>query len=314
MNKHIAKIRTVLVTGAGGFLGSYLIEALIQENLFQIMAFDLDKATLTKRFDQAEQLGFYDIADFENKNIPFDQVDIVIHCAFSRSFEGFALAKSLEFTKQILGTAAEYEISSFINISSRSVYGQNPNTPWSEVTPVNPDSLYAMAKFSSELLVQTLAKAESNFFYTNLRLAGLVGPELDVRIVNRFVQQALKGETIKIKGGNQQFAYLDVRDAASGIAALLQKKSKTWKSVFNLGYYRSYSIIEIAEVVANVARKFNYPEVKINIEKTDEMLYADIDSSLFYTNTNWKPKYDMEAIVASIFEKQLKPKKYKCKQ
>lgn len=302
---NLTEMQKILVIGAGGFLGKYLIDALLEKNEYEVLAFDLAKERLVAKFPNRNEIFFYDTSDWKQGNIPFNEVDIVIHCAFSRSMKGSELAKSLIFAQEIFSVSAANNCH-VINISSRSVYGQNPNIPWCEMTPVDPDSLYALSKFDSELLLKTAFSSNKNTFYTNIRLAGLIGPELDARIVNKFIHQALNGETSNIKGGSQQFAFFDVKDAADGLVALLQTPPQSWKPIYNLGYIRSYSIMEIADMVAKTAREFNCDEVAINLEKTDDRLYAEIDSSLFYNDTGWQPKYDMQATIRDIFLYQLR--------
>ncbi|NLV97261.1 MAG: NAD(P)-dependent oxidoreductase [Desulfovibrionales bacterium] len=125
--------------------------------------------------------------------------------------------------------------------------------------------------------------------------------------MNKFIDNAINEQDLKIVGGTQQFAYLDIRDAASGIIALLAVPAEKWKPVYNLGYLRSYSIQEIANIVKIVGKEFNL-FVKIIKETSDVSSFAELDSTLFYHDTNWQPKYNMEAMVRNIFENRLRGK------
>jgi nucleoside-diphosphate-sugar epimerase len=296
--------KSVLITGAGGILGQQLIAQLIDIGRYQMIAVTSQADYYSKQFHKNKLIRFYNSGNLEGSRLPFHETDVVIHCAFARTNSEPELADSLHFAQQVFAEAFDNNCH-VINISSRSVYGQNPNTPWNETTPVEPDSYYALAKFNCELLLQASFRSNLNVFHTNIRLAGLVGPNLDARMVNKFITRSLTGEPLMIKGGNQQFAYLDVRDAASGIIALLNKNPQNWKPIYNLGYIRSYTIKEIAETVAVVAPRFNCPEVRIDFEKTNEMLYAELDSTLFYSDTGWQPQYDMVAIAENIFRSMI---------
>ena len=296
--------KTILVTGAGGLLGREILNQLCSLNSYNVFALTSNRSKLSKLFSNEPNIKILGHEELDNKQVPFNEIDVVMHCAFARSNNGYELAESLNFSQRIFTESIKSNCS-IINISSRSVYGQNPNTPWMETTKVEPNSLYALAKYSSEIMLQGIVESYNNRGYTNIRLAGLISPEISDRVVNKFIDSTLKGKSICIIGGKQQFAYLDARDAASGIIFLLQAAPQTWQPIYNLGHLKSYSIKEIAEAVAKVAGKFNCPEVKINIEKTDEALYAEMDSTLFYTDTNWQPNYDMDMIVESIFADKL---------
>lgn len=298
-------MKTILITGAGGFLGRYLIEAFIREPQYKVLAFDLTTEIILKRYAQFKQIEFFENADFINNNIPFDKVDIIIHCAFSRSSEGKALAGSLDFTKKMLLAAKAHNIQAFINISSRSVYGQNPDIPWTEQTIVCPDSMYALTKYSSELLTNIVA-SNTGLNCTNIRLAGLNSPGLNERITSVFINKVIDGKPIKIIGGKQSFSFLDIRDAAIGIIKLINNViPEKWQPIYNLGPTYSHSIIELAEIIAEVSRDFIQHEVQIEIEESDVELYSQMDSRLFYQETGWRPQYDMRATVKSIFENQM---------
>lgn len=298
-------MKKILITGAGGFLGKYLIDSLLNENDFLIYAFDISKEVLTQRYSENSKIKFYDSKDFKEDKISFNEIDIIVHLAFGRAHKGeIEIARSLLFTSELFKIASINKIN-IINISTQEVYGSEYNKSRKENSETIPKSYYGLAKLSSECIL--------NAYYllldinvANLRLAGLIGKETDQRMVNKFVKNAMNVVPINIIGGFQIFSQLDVRDAANGITALLKTPTEKWKPIYNLGYLKSYSIIEIAETVAKVAKKFNYPDVVINLNKTDETLYAEMNSSLFYSDTNWKPKYDMEAIVESIFEYKIR--------
>ncbi len=292
-------MKNILITGAGGLLGGELIKELLHTP-HNVYALTSNKEKLEKEF--GDKVIVYQNEDLFAGNMPIEGITLIVHCAFSRSQDGQDIANSLKFTRDVFFSAAINNCD-IINISSRSIYDQNPNTPWTESTAIRPDTLYAMAKLTSELLAETTSNNKINF--TNIRLAGLLAPSFDSRIVNKFIDNAIQKRYIKITGGKQQFAFLDIRDAVAGIIALIHSQSKNWAPIYNLGYLKSYSITEIAETVKKVAAEYNI-DVTIVIESSDAMLHAELDSSLFYKDTNWTPKYDMEAIVKSIFKYKIK--------
>lgn len=291
----------ILITGAGGFLGNELIKQLIATE-HQAFALTSNKKSLQKKFPNNCEV--FSIEEWKNETLPLQKIDTVIHCAFSRTFDFISLKESLDFSKDIF-SKADYNI---INISSRSVYGQNPQIPWLEDSEVQPDTMYAFSKYATELLINLKDSSNNTSNYTNIRLAGLIGVEFNDRLINKFIDFAIVNNAINIKGGGQQFAYLDTRDAASAIISLLETDPKKWNLTYNLGHTESFNIIEIANTVKKVATEFIQKEVIINIDKTDAVLYANIDSSRFYQDTHWKPQYSLEEMIRRIFKYKLKQK------
>jgi len=163
--------------------------------------------------------------------------------------------------------------------------------------------LYSLGKISSELL---LKKYKNNMIkVTNLRLAGLVSPVFNDRIVNKLIDKVINKEEIEIVGGKQQFPLMDLRDAASAIRSLIDSDIKRWQFIYNLGVDKCYTIIDIANLIKEISCDYGYSQVNINFVETDLNLYADMDSSLFYKEFNWKPQFDMRDIVKTIFDYKL---------
>lgn len=290
-----------MITGAGGFLGGELLNQIIEDTDYFAVAITSQPHKLYEKFGK-ERLVCYGFEDINNDIINWQNIDTIVHCAFARSQDGKELAVSLERTKLLFEKAYYEKVRRVINISSQGVYGQSNKPLWKENTRVAPDSLYALSKYNSELMAE-LINILNETFISNLRLPGLTGGRegLRLEIVSRFVTNAINKEPIKIIGGKQVFSNMDVRDAASGILALIKTDRKKWKKVYNLGCEWRHSIIEIAEIVKEIAKEYN-KNVKIVIEEKDVYLDSGMDSTLFYKDTGWKPKYNMKDIVKNLFD------------
>lgn len=297
--------KTILITGAGGVLGSELVQQLISRGEHQIVALDLTKDKLSAEIFCNDLIECYDNQEWKQGRLPWDKIDGVVHCAFARSSEGRLLAESLNFTKELFSEAVDNRVSFIINISSQSVYGRSQTPLWTEETPVSPeppDTFYALAKYASELLTLSICNAKgSKTVATNLRLASLSGRGMDERLTARFVKSALTGEAIKLIGGGQTMAFMDVRDAAAGIIALIDTDTPLWKDVYNFGNQWCHSIREIAETVAYLSKQYTENSVEIEIEEKDIQLDTGMDSSLFYRDTNWIPKHDLKSMIRWLF-------------
>ena len=291
----------IMITGAGGFLGNELLNQLSKNPKYKIIALTSKEDKIYRRFSNNKSITCYNLYDINNKSIPWSDIDMIIHCAFARSYEGHSLANSLEFTTSLLLKAKNEGVKGFINISSQSVYGGHSNPLWRESLQVSPDSTYSMAKYATEIIIKIICE-DSQMKYTNLRLSSLVGPELDVRLVSKFVNNAINSKPIQIIGGKQILSFMHVKDAAEGLFALINIEKSIWKNTYNFGSTNRHTILEIAEIVKRIAPEYTSNPVSIEIEEKDVHIDSGMDSSLFYNDTGWKPKYDMDAIVRSLFE------------
>lgn len=290
------QIKTVLVTGAGGFLGSHLLTQLLESD-YQVQALSSQKAAIEKQY--GNRVKAYDFADFDAGELAWGNVDCVIHCAFATQSERKHLAESLAFTQSVFLQAAKAGVSRVINFSTRSVYGADASLQTDEKAAINPINEYGLAKYASELVLEGIAK-QSNMHYINLRLSSLLGAGYDVRLVNKFVKAAMETGEIKIVGGKQSFSFMDVRDAVSAVILLLSDNSQHWNKTYNLGSNKQYTITELAQIVASEVKKATGKEVAVNVEEKDIALTAGMDSSAFYRDFGWHPKYEVVDAVESI--------------
>ncbi len=293
--------KVVLITGAGGFLGGMLLEKLFLSNQFMPMALTSDKDKILNKYPHMNKSMCFDMDDWDKGKIDWNQIDVIVHCAFSRASHPTKLAESLCFTENLLNDARKNNHIGFINISSQGIYGKT-NPLWTENTPPSPDYLYAMAKYASELLTRNICRDKIS--YTNIRLAGLTGGQMGVQkgAIYQFVKNALEGKVIKVTGGQQILSNIDVRDAADGIIALIHLPYNKWNPIYNLGCPWRHSILEIAQIVQKIGPQYTDIPIKIEVEPGDSYINAGVDASLLYAHTGWTPKYNMDDIIVSMFE------------
>lgn len=296
-------VSTILVSGASGFLGSELLKQLIEDGNYNVIAISSKKESLITKFGSSPQFKVIRREDWKNEIDQDIKIDILVNCAFPRSSDPEQLAKGLVYTENLIRESIDLNIKKIINISSQSVYSQKEKSLADEKTPIIPESLYGMTKYSSERIIAVLCEnSNDKVFFSNIRLGSLSGVGLKARMTNRFVKHALKGQPIIINGGNQKVSYLDVRDAASALIAMMNKDSSLWNQVYNLGNYDYCTVLELAEIVKDVAKEYTIDNVKLEIREEESNFSNLINSELFYNDFKWRPYYTIELMVKELFE------------
>lgn len=264
----------VAVTGASGFLGNEVIRLLLQDEDCTIVAFTSQKVRLESTH-HSRRLLVYDRNDFKDKQ--FQDVDVLLNCAFPRNTDGVQMAKGLKYIKEVFEEAVKCKVREVINISSQSVYSQNKDYPASEDSELSLDSAYAVGKYASELLTNSIC---ADIKHTNIRLASLIGPEFDQRVVNKMIDAALKNRQIVFLGGVQKFGFMDITDAAQAIVAVIKNYDVEIADVYNIGIVGGYSLEKLAECIKE---RLISKGIEISTEKSLKESYhnSEIDNSKY---------------------------------
>lgn len=278
----------VAINGASGFLGKLLVKKLLKHDDVKIIAFT-SIIDVFDKYDVNGKLEVHGRDSFRNRELV--GVDVLINCAFPRNNDGKEMALGLKYISDFLNQAVNDGVKSVINISSQSVYSQNRTEAASEDYELCLESEYAVGKFASELLTNNICR---NIRHTNIRLASLIGPDFDQRVVNKMVASAIKTNTINIVKGNQQFGYMNVDDAANALVMVVMNKDSTWENVYNLGISGGYSLEYLAESVRSILK---HKDIKIlKNEKT-----YNVNSTLICTKFFEKFKFqNYTSIIDSI--------------
>ena len=287
--------KKIVITGASGFLGSHLVERLRDDEQYMVYALS------SKPDELRERLGGENVVYAHKDELSAEVLkdSIVISCAYPRNSTGTAVADGLRYIQTVFDSAVKSEANAIINISSQSVYSQQRTEAATEETPVCLESPYAVGKYAVELMLESICKG-SETRYTSLRMASLIGPGFDQRIVNRFVKQALETGKLTVKRNQQKFGFFDVEDAVNGIVAMLGTDEKFWKLVYNLGGAGSYTLVEIAETVRHVMSETNGTQLDIDIIDGEEYINSDLNCSVFCHAFNFMPQLSLSDSVRKI--------------
>lgn len=281
----------IAITGAGGFLGQYILKSVDKsKNMVYALTSKTEKVISTFN----GQYGIKPINKEKYTEIPWKSVDVLINCAYPRGEGGVLIADGLTYIQNVMMNAVNEGVKAVINVSSQSVYNQRRNEAASEYTALDLETKYAIGKYATELLTNSICQ---EIRHTNIRMASLIGPEFEQRLVNKFVKQALDGNDLNIQGTQQFFGFMDVEDAANAILRVAEDEGE-WNEVYNLGIKGTYSIIELAEKVKEIVNK----EISINIIEKDVWFNSEVEAKRFYERFDFLPQVTIEQTIKNILE------------
>jgi dTDP-glucose 4,6-dehydratase len=252
-----------LVTGAAGFLGSYLTDRLLAEG-HEVIGMDNRVSGQTENLDDAfehPEFSFYDHDVTEFIHVSGD-LDAVLHLAslaspvFYRDHPIKTLKVGALGTHKTLGLAKEKE-ATYLFTSTSEVYGDPEVNPQPEdyrgnVDPYGPRSCYDESKRYAESLIRAY-RDQHGLDVRVARIFNTYGPRMrldDGRVIPNFVRQALTGEDLTVYGdGEQTRAFCYVSDMIDGLVALLESDVQ---EPVNIGNPDERTINELAQIVIEV--------------------------------------------------------------
>lgn len=286
-------MRTILVTGASGFLGHFVVKELLKSPELEIVAIGGRPEDKANPLPENPKLKYYNLDKLFTEN--FTNIDTVINCAFARSNDAQQLAGAIAFTEQAIERFVTLGVNSVINISSQGVYERLPKGKLSnEDSPILPIDLYSMVKYSVESMFHVSAIP----YTTNVRLASLMMPQ---RFLYFFVKKAKAGEHFTVTTPNQYAALLDVKDAASGLVAIANLQPEKRSVTYNLGIGCQYSLLEYAEAVKTIGYKLGY-NVSFDVADNGTEVCSGMDSSKLIHDTVWKPTILKDEMIEELFK------------
>jgi dTDP-glucose 4,6-dehydratase len=292
----------VVITGAAGFIGSHLSEALLDRG-YQVVGIDNlltgDTANITHLANRDFTFIKHDVTNYIYVDGP---VDFVLHWASPASPIDYLELPIPTLKVGALGThkalgLAKAKGAKFVLASTSEVYGdplEHPQkeTYWGNVNPIGPRGVYDEAKRFAEAM--TVAYHRFHGLDTKIvRIFNTYGPRMrvnDGRAVPAFISQAIEGEDVTVFGdGTQTRSFTYISDLIEGIIRLMLSSVN---DPVNIGNPREMSIEEIARTIIRMTGSKS--RIVYRPLPTDDPKIRQPDITRARTLLGWEPKVPLE--------------------
>lgn len=295
-------MKHIIITGASGLVATELTYALLKQTDVHLYLLSTHMENISKRYGQHKnRVSCFTLQAFSRfVNDVRIKYDYCIHTAFSRNSSGKGIVESINYQRELIALLKKQDLGVFVNISSQSVYGKISEPLWKEDTQLDPDYLYAMGKYFSEVVTQQMLEG-SCIKWTNIRLCSVCE---NARFVRIFVQSAIDGNPILLTASDQQCSFIDIQDVVSALTAFMEKaKNINLLPVYNLGANLVNTIGEIAGMVKSIAeKKYGLKTVNIVEQESSNHFRIGMDATLFMNIFKWRPQLCMEDMIVHMFE------------
>lgn len=302
----------ILVIGGGGYLGAVLVERLLKEG-YRVKILDsfiYGKKAVEKYAGNPDvEVIEGDIRNIETVNIAMVDSVSVIHLAAvvgdpaSRARPELTVETNYLAAQMIASACRINGINKFIYASTCSVYGVGKDI-LDENAPLNPVSLYARTKISSEESIMSMA--DGKFKPVIMRMSTLFGYSARMRfdlVVNTMTMSAFTEGKIIVFGGSQWRPLLSLPDAAEAYLKVLQ--SNNGSRIYNVGSEeQNYMISEVASLAAEGIKQASGKDIPISIEgdSVDARDYR-VSFKRIQSELGFKVSYTIPMAAAEIWKK-----------
>lgn len=290
-----------LVTGAAGFLGSYLANRLTREG-HQVRALDDLSAGDPARLNAEVLFTRGDVTDRPKLWTLLQDVDCVYHLAAKVSVpESVSYPREYNIinvggTVSVMEAMRDVGVKRVVFTSSGSVYGDQNNQPLTETTPPNPGSPYAVSKLAAEHYVRTIG-ALWGIETVSLRVFNAYGPgqpqpAAHPPVIPHFLRQTVRGGSLVIYGrGEQTRDFVHVDDVVEAMVAAATAPTVD-RLVINIGSGDETSIRDLAQFVIEAVGKTTEWMYMENQDVGPSRMCADI--SLARAKLGYRPHVKLQ--------------------
>lgn len=333
ITEHYLKNKTVLITGAAGFIGSHLVDKCLELGAIVIGVdnFITGRKINLKHLD--ENANFYlveaDVSQTSEEYLELAleqlqisrpeaaKIDVLFHLASPASPPAYQKQPIATYLVNSLGThnllsfiQSQFPEARFVFASTSEVYGDpevhpQPESYWGHVNPNGLRSCYDESKRLGETICGTFQR----LYQMDIRIARIFntyGPRMrpdDGRILPNFINQALKKEPLTVYGdGKQSRAYCYVSDLVNGLIDLASIDNLAGETI-NLGNPDEYTVLQTALLVQKIINsEIAKGDVVFRDLPLDDPTRRQPDITKAQKLLNWQPKIEFRDGLAKTIE------------
>tara|TARA_B100000963_G_scaffold101267_1_gene87574 strand:- start:1075 stop:2010 length:936 start_codon:yes stop_codon:yes gene_type:complete len=294
-----------VVTGGSGFIGSHLVDSLLDENKEVLVIDSILNHQDTTFLNKSAKHYIIDLSNPETLGKVIEQDDVVIHLAAQSHVDVSFKKPHKTIIGNVLGTHNVMQASLKNNakkvliMSTDEVYG--PCDTIIDFNLLNPTNPYSSSKAAADMIVNAFKHMYPDFHINTLRSNNIAGPRQFIRnIIPRFSCLGLLGYKMTIHGdGSSQRRYLWVKDAARALIEIsLNGRSG---EIYHTSHPKKYSNLDIAKKISS------YLDIQDGFELIEDRVFNDATYP-FHENDDiekelgWKPSKDLDDFLPETIE------------
>jgi CDP-glucose 4,6-dehydratase len=304
-----------LVTGAHGFVGSWLAKALLADGA-SVVAFDLGKPAISGLALQGIEPEVKDVSgdlrDPEALSNALVGVDTVFHLA-AQTLVGDAntspvptFETNVQGTWTLLEACRQGEVERMVFASSDKAYGPHEHLPYTEADALQPTFPYDVSKAAADLIVRSYWHTYE-FPVAVTRFANIYGGgDLNfTRLIPALVVAILEGHRPIIRsGGTPERDFLYVEDAAAAYIAIAKTLAggQGAGEAFNAGWGKPNSVLQVVDLIREVAGSDIEPDIRGTGTPGGEIDRQYMASDKIREVTGWEPKVELREGLSRTLE------------
>lgn len=304
-------MKTILVTGGAGFIGSNFVRHLYNKYTdYRLLVVDALTYAGNVQNCPAGAMGtnryefwYGDVRNGELMDTLVSKSDVIVHLAAESHVTRSIYDNKLFFETDVLGTQAvanavvkhRDRVERFIHISTSEVYGTAEDEKMSETHPLNPMSPYASAKCGADRLIYSYW-ATYDVPAVIVRPFNNYGPYQHLeKAVPRFITSVLLGEPLTVHGDGQAARdWIFVEEHCEALDHLLHADiNKIRGEVVNIGTEKHKSVLEVAEAVLKLMQPTD-SQIQFIGDRPGQVFRHTADTSKLRRLLGWEPKLSFE--------------------